>query len=64
MLKVSADHLESYESLTDLSREAGVPQKRLRDWTRVRQLKKVDEETALILSDAGGSVDLCMLPLP
>jgi hypothetical protein len=36
----------------------------MRDWKGVQQLEKVDDSTALILSDTAGSLDLRTMMLP
>jgi hypothetical protein len=63
VVRLAADHLEAYQPM--LSRGSrGVPRTKVMEWSRVHQLKKVDDATALILTDAGGTADLRMVPLP
>lgn len=64
VMRLPADHLESFEAITNHVGPSGVPRMRMPDWKRVHQLKKVDDATALILTDADGSIDLRTVALP
>ncbi len=64
VIRLQVDHLENYPAMLSRSVSRGIPRTRLPEWSRVHQLKKVDDATALILSDASGSADLRMVPLP
>jgi len=64
VVRLPADHLESFQSITNHVGPSGIPRTRMPDWKRVHQLKKMDDATALILTDADGSIDLRTVALP
>ena len=64
VMRLPADHLESYRAIVNHVGPSGVPRTRMPDWRRVHQLKKMDDATALILTDADGSIDLRAVALP
>lgn len=64
VVRLPADHLESFEPIVNHTGPSGVPRTRMPDWKRVHQLKKMDDATAVILTDADGSIDLRTVALP
>jgi hypothetical protein len=64
VMKLSADNLETYKPITAPTDIAGVPYETMKEWKGVQQLEKVDDSTALILSDSAGSLDLRTMLLP
>ena len=64
VMKLNADGLEKYTPITAPSDIAGVPYTTVAGWKGVQQLDKLDENTALVLADAGGSLDLRAIALP
>jgi hypothetical protein len=64
VMKLQADHLEKYQGITMPTDITGVPYQSLSDLKGVKHLEKYDDSMALVLADAGGSVDLRSIPLP
>jgi len=65
VMKLEADHLDTYKPITTpIADKAGVPYSTVADWKGVQQLEKVDDTTAIILSDASGTMDLRTMMLP
>ncbi len=65
VMKLQADHLDTYKPITaPVAETAGVPYSTMTDWKGVQHLQKVDESTAVILSDASGTLDLRTMMLP
>jgi hypothetical protein len=64
VMKLQADKLENYKPITAPSDIAGVPYQTVKDWKGVQQLDKMDDSTALVLADAGGSLNLRAVALP
>jgi hypothetical protein len=64
MMKLDADKLESYKPITAQTEVTGVPYQTLAEFKGVQQLDKFDDASALILTDASGSLDLRTIPLP
>jgi hypothetical protein len=64
VMKLQADKLENYKAITAPSDIAGVPYQTVKDWKGVQQLDKLDDSTALVLADAGGSLNLRAVALP
>jgi hypothetical protein len=65
VLKLDADHLDTYKPITaPVANTAGVPFLKVTDWKGVSHLQKVDESTAIIMSDASGTMDLRTMMLP
>jgi len=64
IMKVSADHLETYTPITTPTDIAGVPYETVKNLTGVQQLDKLDNNTAVILALANGSLDLKTIALP
>jgi hypothetical protein len=64
VVRLQVDEVGSAEEIVTHSATGSLPRKRVPEWTRVHQLKKVDESTALILTDAGGSMNLRVVALP
>jgi hypothetical protein len=63
VMKMSADGLDSYESITAQTEKAGVPYETISALTGVQQLAKVDDNTAVIIAGDGASLDLRTIPL-
>ncbi len=64
VVRLEVDHLESATEIVSHNPSANFPRKRVPEWTRVHQLKKIDESTALILTDSGGTMNLRVVALP
>lgn len=64
VMKLPAAKLDGYPSITAQTEKTGVPYETLADWKGVQQLDKYAENTAVILTQDGGSVDLRTVPLP
>ncbi|MGC4054712.1 MAG: hypothetical protein QM757_38175 [Paludibaculum sp.] len=64
VMKLTADHLESYKPITAQTEVAGVPYETVASLTGVRHLDKYDNATALVLVGEGASLDLRTVPLP
>jgi hypothetical protein len=63
MMKLDAEHLETYKPITAQTEVTGVPYQTL-DFKGVQHLGKYDDSNALILTDASGSLDLRTIALP
>lgn len=64
VVRLEVDHLDSAPEIVSHNPETNLPRKRISDWARVHQLKKVDESTALILTDSAGEMNLRVVALP
>jgi hypothetical protein len=64
VMKLPAEKLESYESITAKTDKQGVPYETIAALKGVQQLDKLDNGNALTLADEGGSLDLRSVPLP
>jgi len=64
VVRLEVDQLESAPEIVSHNTSSNLPRKRVPEWTRVHQLKKVDESTGLILTDAGGMMNLRVVALP
>jgi len=64
IMKLAADKLETYQPITAHTEKQGVPYETIASFTGVQQLDKFDDNTALMLTDGGGSLDLRTVPLP
>lgn len=64
VMKLSAAKLDSYSPITAQTEKQGVPYETIAALKGVQQLDKYDDNTALLLSDDGGSLDLRTIPLP
>src|SRR5580693_3165978 len=58
VMKLDAENLEQYKPIVAHSEVAGVPYTTLSDLKGVKHLTKLDDATALLLVDSGGSMDL------
>jgi hypothetical protein len=64
VLKLRADHLETYKPILAQTEPAGVPFEHVKDLAGVKHLTSLDNSNALILSDNNGTQDLRSIPLP
>ena len=64
VMKLSADQLENYKPITAQTEITGVPYQTIADLKGVQHLVKVDDATALILSNGSGTLDLKTIALP
>jgi hypothetical protein len=64
VMKITADHLESYQPITKQTEVTGVPYETIAAWKGVQHLDKYDDSSALLLMGEGGSLDLRTVPLP
>jgi hypothetical protein len=64
VVRLQVDQVESAEEIVTHNSSGSLPRKRVPEWTRVHQLKKVDESTGLILTDSGGTMNLRVVALP
>jgi hypothetical protein len=64
VMKVSADHLETYKPITAPSDIAGVPYQTVTGLTGVTRLTSLDDSKALILTESNGAMDLRSVTLP
>jgi hypothetical protein len=64
VMKLDAANLEQYKPIVAPSDVAGIPYTTLTDLKGVKHLTKLDDSSALLLVDNGGSVDLRAIPLP
>jgi len=64
VMKVSADHLETYKPITTPSDIAGVPYQIVSGLTGVTRLTSLDDSKALILTESNGAMYLRSVPLP
>ncbi len=60
VIRLTLDHPEQFDDLTSRPQSKVIPRMRLPEWKRVHQLKKVDNTTALIMTDT----DLRTVSLP
>jgi hypothetical protein len=64
VMKLTADHLESYKPITAHTEITGVPYETIASLKGVQQLDKFDDAKALVLMGEGASLDLVTVPLP
>ncbi len=64
VMKVAADQLDSYQPITAQTEVTGVPYETIAGLKGVQHLDKLDDASALILTDASGSLDLSTIALP
>jgi hypothetical protein len=64
VMKLAADRLDRYQPITAQTEVKGVPYETLAAFKGVQQLDKYDDRTAIILTDAEGSLDLRTVALP
>jgi hypothetical protein len=64
VMKLTADHLESYKPITKQTEITGVPYETIASLKGVQQLDKFDDSKALVLMGEGASLDLVTVPLP
>ncbi len=64
VVRLEIDHLEDAPEILSHSIHSNPPHKSFPEFARVHQLKKVDESTALILTDSGGTLNLRVIALP
>ncbi len=64
VVRLQVDQVGSAEEIVTHNSSGSLPRKRVPEWTRVHQLKKVDESTGLILTDSGGTMNLRVVALP
>ena len=64
VMRYTVDTLGALEPLWSPTGITNIPHQRMGEWKQVHQLKKVDENTALILADAANSIDLRTISLP
>lgn len=64
VVRLEIDHLDDAPEIVSHNPNTNLPHKRFPEWTRVHQLKKVDESTALILTDSGATLNLRVIALP
>ena len=64
VLKLDAQHLDSYKSITAPTDITGVPFEHVEAWQGVKHLQQYDNNNALVLSDNNGAMDLKTIALP
>jgi hypothetical protein len=64
VMKMNADNLDTFKPITAPSDIAGVPYETIKTLTGVMQLDKVDDNTAVILAQAGTDLQLKTIALP
>ena len=64
VMKLTADNLGNFKPITTPTDIAGVPYESIKALTGVTQLDKVDDNTAVILAQAGTAVQLKTIALP
>jgi hypothetical protein len=64
VMRLDAANLEQYKPILDHSEKAGVPYITLAELKGVKHLTRLDDASALLLVDDGGSMDLRAIPLP
>ena len=64
VMKLTADHLESYQPITKQTEVTGVPYETIATLKGVQHLDKYDDASALVLMGEGASLDLRTVPLP
>jgi hypothetical protein len=64
VMKLTADHLESYSPITKQTEITGVPYETIASLKGVQHLDKYDDSQALVLMGEGASLDLRTIPLP
>jgi len=64
VMKITAEHLDSYKPITAQTEITGVPYETIADLKDVQHLKKFDNGTALLLQGTGSAMDLRTVALP
>jgi len=64
VMKLTADHLESYSAITKQTEITGVPYETIAALKGVQQLDKLDDSNAVVLMGEGASLDLRTIALP
>ena len=64
VMKLTADHLDSYQPITKQTEVTGVPYETIASLKGVQHLDKYDDASALVLMGEGASLDLRTVPLP
>jgi hypothetical protein len=64
VMKLTADHLESYKPITTHTEITGVPYETIATLKGVQHLDKFDESKAVVLMGEGASLDLVTVALP
>ena len=64
VMKLTADHLESYSPITKQTETTGVPYETIASLKGVQHLDKYDDANALVLMGDSASLDLRTVPLP
>ena len=64
VMKMVADNLGNFKPITTPTDIAGVPYESIKTLTGVTQLDKVDDNTAVILAQAGTGIQLKTIALP
>jgi hypothetical protein len=64
VLKLDAAHLDTYKSITAPTDITGVPFEHVDDWKGVQHLQQYDNNSALVLSQNNGAMDLRTIALP
>lgn len=64
VMKLPAQKLDGYEGITAQTEKQGVPYETIASLKGVQQLDKFDDKTAILLTDASGSLDLQTIALP
>jgi len=64
VMKLTAEKLDSYDGIVAQTEKQGVPYETVAELKGVQQLDKLDEKSAVILTDASGSLDLRTIALP
>ena len=64
VLKLDAQHLDTYKSITAPTDITGVPFEHVDAWQGVQHLQQYDNNNALVLSSNNGAVDLKTIALP
>jgi hypothetical protein len=64
VMKLPAQNLETYQPITAHTEKEGVPYETVASLKGVQQLDKLDDATAVLLTDDTGSLDLRTIPLP
>ncbi len=64
VMKLPAAGLDGYTAITAQTEKQGVPYETIAELKGVQQLDKLDDQTAMLLVDDGGSLNLRAVPLP
>jgi hypothetical protein len=64
VVRLEVDQVAAVPEILTHNSTGNLPRKRVPEWTRVHQLKKIDDSTGLILTDSSGSMNLRVVALP